>query len=59
MPFMGFPGGASDKEPADKAGDVRYMVQSLGQEDPQEEGMTTYSNTFSWRIPWKEKAGRL
>jgi len=59
MPFMGFPGGASGKELAAKAGDVRDMVRSLGQEDPQEEGMATHSNNFSWRIPWKEKPGRL
>ena len=26
-------------------------VQSLGWEDPQEEGMATDSNIFAWRIP--------
>ena len=39
------------------AGDVG--VQSLGQEDPLEEGMATYSNILGWRIPWTEKPGRL
>ena len=27
------------------------QVQSLGQEDPQEKGMTTYSTILAWRIP--------
>ena len=26
-------------------------VQSLGQEDPLEEGMATYSSILAWRIP--------
>ena len=39
------------------AGDVG--VQSLGQEDPLEEGMATYSNILDWRIPWMEDPGRL
>ena len=30
-------------------------VQSLGQEDPLEEGMATHSNVLAWRTPWKEK----
>ena len=34
-------------------------VQSLGWEDPLEEGMATHSNIFSWRIPWTEEPGRL
>ena len=32
-------------------GDVRDMVQSLGQKDPLEEGMATRSNILAWRIP--------
>ena len=43
MPFMGFPGGASGKELAAKAGDVRDMVRSLGQEDPLDKEMATQS----------------
>ena len=27
------------------------QVRSLGWEDPQEEGMATYSNILAWRIP--------
>ena len=34
-------------------------VQSLGWEDPLEEGMATHSNVLSWRIPWTEEPGRL
>ena len=34
-------------------------VQSLGWEDPLEEGMATHSNIFSWRIPWTEEPGGL
>ena len=32
-------------------------VQSLGEEDPQEEGMEIYSNVLAWRIPWTEEPG--
>ena len=31
------------------------QVQSLGQEDPLEEGMETYSSILTWRIPWTEE----
>ena len=30
-------------------------VQSLGQEDPLEEEMATYSSTLAWKIPWTEE----
>ena len=30
-------------------------VQSLGQEDPLEEGMATHSSILAWRIPWTEE----
>ena len=45
------------------------QVQSLGWEDPLEEGMATHSSVFAWRIhgqrslvgysPWTEETGRL
>ena len=35
------------------------LVQSLGQEDPLEEGMTTHSSILAWRIPWTEEPGGL
>ena len=31
------------------------QVQSLGQEDPLEEGMATHSSLLAWRIPWTDK----
>ena len=34
-------------------------VQSLDQEDPLEEGMTTHSSILAWRSPWTEEPGRL
>ena len=34
-------------------------VQSLGQEDPLEEGMATHSSILAWRIPWIEEPGGL
>ena len=34
-------------------------VQSLGWEDPQEEGTATHSSILAWRIPWIEEPGRL
>ena len=34
-------------------------VQSLGWEDPLEEGMATHSSILDWRIPWTEERGRL
>ena len=29
----------------------------LGQEDPREEGMATYSIILAWRIPWTRRVG--
>ena len=34
-------------------------VPLLGQEDPLEKGMGTYSSILAWRIPWTEKPGWL
>ena len=30
-------------------------VQSLGWEDPLEEGVATHSSVLAWRIPWTEE----
>ena len=35
------------------------QVQSLGSEDPLENGMATHSIILIWRIPWTEKLGEL
>ena len=34
-------------------------VQSLGREDPLEKEMATHSSILAWKIPWREKPGRL
>ena len=34
-------------------------VQSLGWEDPLEEGMSTHFSILAWRIPWMEDSGGL
>ena len=31
-----------------------HPVRSLGQEDPLEKGVATYSSILAWRIPWTE-----
>ena len=33
------------------------QVPSLGQEDPLEDEMATYSSNFAWKIPWTEEHG--
>ena len=35
------------------------QVQSLGQDDPLEEGMATHSRILVWRIPWTEEPHEL
>ena len=35
------------------------QVQSLGREEPLEEGMATHSSILAWRILWTEEPGRL
>ena len=32
-------------------------LQSLGREDPLEEGMATHSSILAWRIPWTAEPG--
>ena len=34
-------------------------VQSLGWEDPLEEGMATHFSILAWRTPWTKEAGRI
>ena len=34
-------------------------VQSLGQEDPLEDGMATHSSILAQRVPWTEEPGGL
>ena len=37
----------------------KTWVQSLGQEDPLEEGMATHPSILVWRISWTEEPGEL
>ena len=52
----GFSSGSDSKEsPAKQV----TWVQSLGQEDPLEKEVATYSSILAQRISWTEEAGRL
>jgi len=35
------------------------QVQSLGQEDPLEDGTATHSSILAWRIPWTEETSGI
>ena len=35
------------------------QFQSLGREDPPEEGMAAHSSVLAWEIPWTEEPGGL
>ena len=35
------------------------QLRSLGQGDPLEKGMATYSSILAWEIPWTEEPGGL
>ena len=35
------------------------QVQSLGGEDPLEEGMETHPSILAWRLPWTKEPGGL
>ena len=50
--LWGFPGGSVVKNLPDKQ---EMQVQSLGQEDPLENKMATYSSILIWRIPETEE----
>ena len=54
--YKGFPGGSAIKNlpPVQET-----RVQSLGGEDPLEEGMATHSSIVAWKIAWTEEPGGL
>ena len=56
---MGFSGGSVAKNLPAMWKTQERRVQSLGQEDPLEEGMATHRSIFVWRIPWTEESGGL
>ena len=37
----------------------KMWIQSLGQEDPLEKGLSPLFSMLAWRIPWTEDAGGL
>ena len=62
VPLVGFPGGASSSQSRTRLPmqETQEMwVQSLGPEDPLEEGMATHSSILAWRIPQTEEPGGL
>ena len=56
---IGFPRGSAVKKIRAMQESQEMQVPSLGQEDPLEEGMSTYSNILAWRIPRTEEPGGL
>ena len=59
MTWQGLPRWFSGKEKTNKQTNCLPMqemqVQSLGQEDPLEKGMATYSSILAWEILWTEE----
>ena len=59
LTFEGFSCGSVVKNPPAVQEMQETQFQSLGREDPLEEGMATHSSILAWRIPWREEPGRL
>ena len=57
--IKGFLGGSAVKNLPATQETQETQAQSLGQEDPLEEGMATHSSVLAGKIPWTEEAGRL
>ena len=57
--FKGFPSGLLVKNPPAMQEPQEMWDQSLGWEDPLEEGMATHSSIHFRRIPWTEDTGGL
>ena len=53
--LVGFPGGSRVKNLPAMQQPQETPIQSLGWEDPLEEGMATHSSILAWRIPWTEE----
>ena len=56
---ISFPGGSVVKNLPAKQEMQETQVQSLGREDPLEEGMATHSSVLAHRIPRTEEPGEL
>ena len=59
MGLIGLPRWLVIKNPLATAGDAGDQVRSLGQEDPLELEMTTYSSIIAQKISWTEEPGGL
>ena len=57
--WWGCPGGSAVKNLPVMQKTQETQVQSLGGEDPLEEGMATHPSIPAWRLPWAEESGRL
>ena len=57
--IKGFLGGSAVKNLPATQETQETQAQSLGQEDPLEEGMATHSSVLAGKIPWTEEPGRL
>ena len=53
----GFPGGSAVKNPPAMQETQEMGLRSLGQEDPLEKEMGTYSSVLAWRIPGMGEPG--
>ena len=57
--YMGFPGGASSREPACQCMRRKRCRFNPSPEDHLEKGMLTHSSILAWKILWTEEPGRL
>ena len=57
--YWSFPSGSAVKNLPAMQEPQKMWIQSLGREDPREEGMATHSSNFAWRIFWTMKPGGL
>ena len=48
-----------EKNPSASSGDTEKQVPSLGQEDPGEKGMATYSSILAWKASRTDEPGGL
>ena len=52
-----FPGGPEGKKNPPAIQET--WIQSLGWENPLEDGMATHSSILAWEVPWAEEPGGL
>ena len=56
---LGFSNSSAIKNSPARQETQETQVQSMGQEDPLEEGIATHSSILAWRNPWTEEHGGL